>query len=50
MFTRRIFFGVVATWVLLEGSRGLWRIWAAQRAGEPGILGTIAEDVREVTG
>lgn len=50
MFTRRIFFGVIATWVLLEGARGLWRVWASQRAGQPGFLGRAAEDVLEVTG
>lgn len=50
MFTRRIFFGVVATWTLLEGAKGLWRLWAAQRAGSAGLLGALAEDVLEVTG
>lgn len=50
MFTKRIFFGVVTTWVLLEGAKGLWRVWAAQRAGAPGLLGTVADDVLEVTG
>ena len=50
MFTRRIFVGVVTTWFLLEGAKGLWRVWAAQRAGSRGLLGTVAEDVMEVTG
>jgi hypothetical protein len=50
VFTRRIFFGVVATWALLEGARGLWRVWAAQRAGTGGFLGAVADDVLEVTG
>jgi hypothetical protein len=50
LFTRRIFFGVVATWFLLEGGKGLWRLWAAQRQGDPGLLGTVADDVLEVTG
>jgi hypothetical protein len=50
MFTRRIFTGVVVTWFLLEGAKGLWRVWAAQRAGTSGFLGAAAEDVLEVTG
>jgi hypothetical protein len=47
---RRIFFGIITVWGLLEGSKGLWRVWAAQRAGQPGFLGTVADDVQEVTG
>ena len=50
MFTRRIFFGVVFTWFLLEGAKGLARVWAAQRSGDGGLLGSVAEDLQEVTG
>jgi hypothetical protein len=47
---RRIYFGIIATWFLLEGAKGLWRVWAAQRADQPGWLGCVANDVLEVTG
>lgn len=50
MFTRRIFFGVVLTWVLLEGSKGLWRIWGQQNSGAGGFRGALADDIETVTG
>lgn len=50
MFTRRIFFGVVTVWVLLEGSKGLYRLWAMQNRGVAGWRGTLAADVEQVTG
>ena len=50
MFTKRIFFGVVATWFLLEGAKGIWRLWAMQNSGAPGIRGTLAADIGQVTG
>lgn len=50
MFTRRIFFGVITTWVLLEGSKGLWRLWGQMHAGERGLKGALADDVMAVTG
>ena len=50
MFTKRIFFGVVATWFLLEGAKGIWRLWAMQNSGAAGIRGTIADDIAQVTG
>lgn len=48
MFTKRIFFGVILTWTLLEGARGLWKVWARQREGSGGMLGGLADDVLEV--
>lgn len=45
MFTKRIFFGVVATWFLLEGVRTLYKVWAAQNSGAAGIRGTLADDL-----
>lgn len=50
MFTRRIFFGVVFTWGLLEGAKGIWRLWAAQNTGASGLRGCLADDVLTVTG
>ena len=50
MFTRRIFFGVVMTWVLLEGAKGIWRLWAMQNSGARGFRGAAADDVLTVTG
>ena len=50
MFTRRIFFGVVATWFLLEGAKGIWRLWAQQNQGARGFRGTVADDLLTVTG
>lgn len=50
MFTRRIMFGVVAVWFLLEGSKGLYRLWAMQNSGAPGWRGTLAADIEQVTG
>lgn len=48
MFTKRIFFGVVATWFLLEGVRTLYKVWAMQNSGAPGWRGTIAADLDQV--
>lgn len=50
MFTKRIFFGVIATWFLLEGAKGIWRLWAMQNSGAPGLRGTLAADIDQVTG
>lgn len=50
MFTKRIFFGVVMTWFFLEGSKGLYRLWAMQNSGAPGLRGTVAADIEQVTG
>lgn len=50
MFTKRIFFGVAMTWFLLEGSKGLWRLWSQQNSGAAGWRGTIAADIDQVTG
>ena len=49
MFTKRIFFGVIATWFLLEGSRTLYKVWAAQNSGAAGWRGTVADDITIVT-
>ena len=46
---RRIFAGVVVMWILLEGTRSIWKTWAGQNEGRNGIKGTLARDVREVT-
>lgn len=48
MFTRRIFFGVVMTWVLLEGSKGLWLLWSKQNKGRGGFRGALADDIDTV--
>jgi hypothetical protein len=50
VFTKRIFFGVVMTWTLLEGAKGIWRLWAMQNSGAAGIRGTVAADIGQVTG
>ena len=49
MFTKRIVFGVAATWFLLEGAKGLWRLWGQQNSGAPGWRGTLADDIGIVT-
>lgn len=50
MFTKRIMFGVVVTWVLLEGGKGLWRLWAKMNSGGGGLRGMLADDIAEVAG
>jgi hypothetical protein len=49
VFNRRIFFGVVVTWFLLEGAKGVWKVWGQIHSGQPGLVGTIADDVLQVT-
>lgn len=45
---RRIFFGVIVTWVLLEGSKGLYKLWAQQNKGAAGWRGIVAADIEQV--
>lgn len=49
MFTRRILCGVIVTWTLLEGTRTIWKMWAAHAAATgTGLRKTLADDVQLV--